>query len=148
MKTRGTVAFDIIGTYFSLDKPLQSLISLGAPAHSLELWFAQSLRDAFALSYAGGYQPLIEVLAAELTRTMKLLGITAERTQLEKAIASFSELDLQPEALPAFQNLIDAGWRIVALTNGSEHSTRQLLERAKAIDYFNSIFSCDATFQN
>ena len=144
MATKGTVAFDIIGTCFSLEKPRQSLISLGAPAHSLELWFAQSLRDAFALSYAGGYQPLIEVLAAELPRTMKLLGITADKTQLEKVIASVSELDLQPGALPAFQSLIDAGWRIVALTNGSEHSTRQLLERAKAIDYFSSIFSCDA----
>ena len=95
MKTRGTVAFDIIGTYFSLDKPLQSLISLGAPAHSLELWFAQSLRDAFALSCAGGYQPLIEVLAAELPRTMKILGIRTDKAQLEKAIASVSELQLQ-----------------------------------------------------
>ncbi len=144
METRGTIAFDIIGTCFSLEKPRQSLIAMGAPSYALELWFAQSLRDAFALSYAGGYKPLIEVLTAELPRTMKLLGIKVDRTQLDNAIASFTELELQPEALPAFQSLIDAGWRLVALTNGSDSSTRQLLERAKAIDYFSSIFSCDA----
>ena len=91
----GTVAFDIIGTCFSLEKPRKRLVELGAPTHTLEMrkvgvlieagfprfspnfsreWFAQTLRDAFALSYAGGYQPLKEVLAAE-PRTLKLLGI-------------------------------------------------------------------------
>ena len=143
METKGTIAFDIIGTCFSLEKPRQSLIAMGAPSYALELWFAQSLRDAFALSYAGGYKPLIEVLTAELPRTMKLFGIKADKTQLDTAIASFTELELQPEALPAFGSLLDSGWRLVALTNGSESSTRQLLERAKAIDYFSSIFSCE-----
>lgn len=38
----------------------------------------------------------------------------------------------------------EAGWQLVALTNGSEDSTRRLLERANAIQYFASIFSCDA----
>lgn len=144
METRGTIAFDIIGTCFSLEKPRQSLLALGAPSYALELWFAQTLRDAFALAYAGGYKPLKDVLAAELPRTMQMLGITADRTQLESAIASFTELELQPEALPAFGSLIDTGWNLVALTNGSADSTRQLLERAKANDYFKKIFSCDA----
>ncbi len=144
METRGTIAFDIIGTCFSLEKPRQSLIEMGAPGYALELWFAQALRDAIALSYAGGYKPLIKVLTAELPRTMKLLGVKADKTQLESAIASFTELQLQPEAIQAFQVLNNAGWRLVALTNGSEDSTRQLLKRAEAIDYFSSIFSCDA----
>ncbi len=144
MEKRGTIAFDMLGTCFSLEKLRQSLIVIGAPAYSLELWFAQALRDVIAFSYAGSYKPLIEVLNAELPRTMKLLGIAANQTQLSSAIASFSELPLQPGALQAFQSLVDAGWQLVALTNGSEDSTRQLLERAKANNYFNGIFSCDA----
>ena len=144
MANKGKIAFDIIGTCFGLEKPRQSLMAMGAPAYVLELWFAGALRDAFALSYAGGYTPLIEVLAAELPRTMKLLGITPDKTQLEKVIASFSELALQPEALEAFQLLDKAGWQIVALTNGSEESTRKLLENADVINYFSGIYSCDA----
>jgi 2-haloacid dehalogenase len=70
VKTRGTVSFDIIGTCFSLDLPRTRLVELGAPAHALQLWFAQTLRDAFALSHAGGYRPLKEVLEAELPRTL------------------------------------------------------------------------------
>jgi 2-haloacid dehalogenase len=50
---------------------------------------------------------------------------------------------LQPGALEAFQILNEAGWQLVALTNGSEDSTRKLLEHANAIHYFTSIFSCD-----
>ncbi|MBD1925410.1 hypothetical protein H6F74_03785 [Trichocoleus sp. FACHB-90] len=78
MNTKGTVVFDIIGTCFSLDKPRQRLVELGAPPHALQLWFAQTLRDAFALSHAGSYRPLKEVLEAELPQTLKVLGIEAD----------------------------------------------------------------------
>ncbi len=59
MKTTDIVAFDIIGTCFSLEKPRQRLAKLNAPAYAIELWFGQTLRDAFALSHAGSYRPLI-----------------------------------------------------------------------------------------
>lgn len=141
---KNTVVFDIIGTCFSLSKPRAKLVEFGAPTYALDLWFAQTLRDAFALSHAGGYKPLKQVLEAELPRTMQMLNVNLATTHLASIIESFAELDLQPEALEAFKILNDAGWRLVALTNGSENSTRQLLERANAIDYFDSIFSCDA----
>ena len=69
MPADGTVVFDIIGTCFSLDSPRRRLAELGAPEHALELWFAQTLRDAIALSHAGRYRPLRDVLRAELPRT-------------------------------------------------------------------------------
>ncbi len=144
MVVRGTVAFDIIGTCFSLEKPHQKLVELGAPAHTLQLWFAQTLRDAFALSYAGGYQPLKEVLEAELPRTLKMLGVKVEPEQLSHVVASFAELEPQPEALEAFRILSEADWKLIALTNGSENSTRNLLECAGALQHFASILSCDA----
>jgi 2-haloacid dehalogenase len=144
MNTKGTVVFDIIGTCFSLDKPRQRLVELGAPPHALQFWFAQTLRDAFALSYAGSYRPLKEVLEAELPRTLKVLGIEADAEKRSAVVNAFSELEPQPEALEAFRILTTAGWKLVALTNGSEDSTHKLLERANALEYFASIFSCDA----
>jgi 2-haloacid dehalogenase len=108
---------------------------------------------AFALSHAGSYRPLKEVLEAELPRTLKVLGIEADaqmrRTRSRPAslthiVNAFSELEPQPEALEAFRLLTTAGWKLVALTNGSEDSTHKLLERVNALEYFGSIFSCDA----
>lgn len=144
MKTRGTVAFDIIGTCFSLDLPRTRLVELGAPAHALQLWFAQTLRDAFALSLAGGYRPLLEVLEAELPRTLKMLGVEASSVELSHVVASFTELEPQPGALESFRFLAEAGWKLVALTNGSEDSTRKLLEDSGARQHFTDILSCDS----
>ncbi|PZD70990.1 hypothetical protein C1752_08620 [Acaryochloris thomasi RCC1774] len=48
MAASNTIAFDIIGTCFSLDRPQERLLALGAPKYALQLWFAQALRDAFA----------------------------------------------------------------------------------------------------
>ena len=143
MKTIGTVVFDIIGTCFSLDSPRTKLVELGAPAYALQLWFAQTLRDAFALSYAGGYRPLKEVLEAELPRTLKMLGVSASSTELSRVVNSFGELEPQPDALECFRFLTEAGWKVVALSNGSEDSTRKLLDHAGALQYFSNILSCD-----
>lgn len=140
---KGTVVFDIIGTCFSLDKPRTLLVELGAPAYGLQLWFAQTLRDAFALSHAGGYQPLKEVLEAELPRTLKMMNVLASSAELSHVMSSFTELEPQPDAIEAFRILVDAGWKLVALTNGSEESTRKLLERACVLEHFSNILSCD-----
>ena len=144
MSDRGIVVFDIIGTCFSLEKPRQRLIELGAPNYALELWFSQALRDAFAFSHAGKYQPLKQILEAELPRTLKLLEIDFNTEQLSKIMATFSKLELQPSATEAFETLTQEGWKIVALTNGSEESTRNLLQSAGVQQYFTEVYSCDA----
>jgi 2-haloacid dehalogenase len=144
MSDKGIVVFDIIGTCFSLEKPRMQLIELGAPSYALELWFATSLRDAFAFSHAGQYQPLKEILQAELPRTLQLLDIDLNEAQQKQVIATMSELELQPTAKEALQIITKAGYKIVALTNGSEKSTLNLLERAGVKQYFAEVYSCDA----
>lgn len=141
--TPGTIAFDIIGTCFSLDKPKQRLLALGAPTYAFQLWFAQTLRDAFALSHAGGYQPLKQMLEAELPRTLTLLGVEATPEQRFYVVSALSELELEIGALEAFERLAKADWRIVALTNGSAESTHKLLEQAGVLQHFAEVRSCD-----
>ena len=139
-----TVVFDIIGTSFSLEQPRQQLLELGAPNYALELWFSQALRDAFAFSHAGNYQPLKKILQAELPRTLKLLKIEPNSQQCDRIMATFSNLELQPGAKEAFEILTQAGWKIIALTNGSESATRTLLANAGVEKYFAEVYSCDA----
>lgn len=142
--SEGIVVFDIIGTCFSLGKLRQQLIQLGAPDYALELWFSQSLRDAFAFSHAGGYQPLKEILQAQLPRTLKTFKIEPNSAQLSRIIDTFSQLELQPGAKEAFEVLTATGWQIIALTNGSEAATCQLLKSAGVEPYFSKVYSCDA----
>ena len=144
MSEQKMVVFDIIGTCFSLDKLQQQLTELGAPASTVKLWFAQSLRDAFALSHAGGYQPLKEILQAELPRTLKLLEVELNPDERSQVMEKLSQLELNQSASAAFKLLTQAGYQIVALTNGSQSATDKLLERAGVQKYFSEVYSCDA----
>lgn len=84
------------------------------------------------------------MLEAQLPRSLKVLGVEASSVELSHVVSSFAELELQPGALESFRLLSKAGWQLVALTNGSEDSTRLLLEQVSALQHFTNIFSCDA----
>ncbi len=60
------VAFDIIGTTFSLERLREELRRHGVPGHTLEIWYASMLRDAFALAVTGRFRPFREVGIAAL----------------------------------------------------------------------------------
>jgi 2-haloacid dehalogenase len=140
----GTVVFDIIGTCFSLDKVEHRLRQAGAPAGATQLWFARALRDAFALSLAGGYQPFKAVLEAELSRSWASRGIDAKPDTVAGVFSAMGELDPQPGLADTVATLREAGWKILALTNGSAESTDKLLTRAGVRDAFARLLSCDS----
>ncbi len=116
------VAFDIIETVFSLENLRRRLEAAGLPGQALEAWFAQMLRDAFALE--------VEVAAAALANVLARSGISPESAKIDRVLEGFSELSPHPDAGTAFQRLHDAQIRIVALTNGSPRITEALLQRA------------------
>ena len=139
-----TVAFDVIGTLFTLDRPRSELAKLGAPEFAVNLWFAQTLRDSYGWSLAGGYRPLKEFLQAALQRMLLQLGIRADESQRGAVLGSLGELDAAPGASEAVEDLSEKGWRVITLTNGSEEFTRGLLERAGIGHRFVATLSCDA----
>ena len=138
------VVFDIIGTCFSLEKLRQTLIEFGAPNCALELWFARSLRDAFAFSHAGGYKPLKEILQAELPLTLQTFDLTFDSNERAQIMSGLKELELQHSAREAFEALANEGWEIMALTNGSQDFTYDLLDKEGVKSYFTGVYSCDA----
>ncbi len=144
MAERPTVAFDMIGTTFSLESLRPRLASVGLAETTLETLFAQSLRDYFALSHAGGYAPLKDVLTGSVRRLLEVHDLEASDDTVGKVVAGLGEMDLVPGAENAYRALVDAGHSIVSLTNGSEEFTRGLLERSGLDRYVSSVISCDA----
>lgn len=139
-----TVAFDIIGTCFSLERPRQALAAIGAPPGLFDTWFAQSQRDYFALSHAGGYAPLREVMRAQLPRTLAAAGVPHSPHDISNVVAAFSQLDPRPELAAALQHLRDRGWTTIALTNGGVEATQALLEGGGVAGLYDQVFSCDS----
>jgi 2-haloacid dehalogenase len=138
---QGTIVFDVIGTLFSTRVAARAFEELGMPAHAFDTSFAEALRDAFALSLAGGYAPLADVLEASLRRSLERQGLAG--SDPAPVLAAMKQLDPFAGASEAVRMLSDAGLRLVTLTNGAAGSTRALLERAGVADRFHALLSCD-----
>lgn len=126
------VAFDVVGTLFSLDPLRPSLTALGLPDAALETWFARFLRDAFALDTIGVYRPFAEVATAALEAMLPQRTTTAENrgAAIARVLASFATLPAFPDVAGAFATVRDAGVPLLLVTNGSEATTRKMVTNA------------------
>jgi 2-haloacid dehalogenase len=137
------VAFDVIETLFSLESLRPRLGAIGLPAPTLEAWFAQLLRDAFALDCVGKYLPFRDIAAATLERLLHKASIEYDDKQLSGVIDGFTQLEAHPDVASAMATLRNGGIRIVTLSNGSARATEMLLERAELRKYVERSVSID-----
>src|SRR6266852_3505903 len=128
------IAFDVIETVFSLETLRGRFEVVGLPGTALETWFAQTLRDAFALDATGAFVSFRDVATANLA-SMLLTGDEAD-SRIESVLAGFAELEPHPDAEEAFRMFRDSGCRVITLTNGAAEVTRRLLDRAGLITGF------------
>jgi 2-haloacid dehalogenase len=120
------VAFDALGTLFSLERPRQALVRLGAPPGALETWLGRALHGAATLTLVGDYAPFEEVAAAALRTTLAQLGLDGRR---QEPLAALQELEPREDARPALEHVRASGLATAVLTNGSAEATAALVER-------------------
>ncbi|MGY2047940.1 haloacid dehalogenase type II [Methylobacterium sp. JK268] len=144
MTTRPTViAFDIIETVVSLETMRPRLTALGLPPASLEAWFAASLRDAFAIAVTDRFAPFRLVLRGTLASMLSARRLPVVMAELDAALDGMAELEPHPDAGAALARLADAGYRIVALSNGAAAVTERLLRRGGLVDHVEMVLSVD-----
>ena len=124
------VAFDVVGTLFSLEPLSVRLKGAGFPDTALAEWFSRFLHTAVALDIADVYAPFREVAVGTLEVMATERELASPKSVAEKIVQATSELPAHPDARPAFQGLREAGIRIIALTNGSAQTTQHLLKQA------------------
>jgi 2-haloacid dehalogenase len=137
------VAFDVVGTLFSLEPLGASMKQAGLPEGSLGEWFSRFLRDAMALDAAGVYVPFREVASATLEVIFAEKGVTSSTATVDSVLQAASELPAHPDVHPAFTQLSAAGIRVVTLTNGGAEATERLLKRAGVDAFVERVISVD-----
>lgn len=137
------VAFDMFQTLFSLEPVRAALAGIRLPPSALELWFARTLRDGFALAATGNYHPFQMVAVATLRALVVEAGVEASPQSLADVLAGMQSLPAQPQAREAMYLLEHAGIRIFALTNGSESGARSLLSQAGLAEFMEGVVSID-----
>jgi xanthine/CO dehydrogenase XdhC/CoxF family maturation factor len=84
------VLFDVNGTLSDLESLRELLVSVGAPGHTLDIWFTSVLRDGFALTLTGAAVPFPTV-AASILRTMLAPVLTRQQPGLCWSAASYTD---------------------------------------------------------
>lgn len=122
------IVFDVIETLFSLQPTRAAMTTVGYPPQALDVWFARLLRDAFAITAAGGYASFEAVAEGALST------IVAQDDDRDEHIAQILEslrhLPAHDDAEPALSACARADVPVIALTNGTADATTHLLERS------------------
>lgn len=137
------VAFDVVGTLFSLEPLASRLKDAGFPETALAEWFSRFLHASVALDVVDVFVPFREVATATLEVMAAERGLASSRATAEKIIQTISELPAHPDVRPAFEELRAAGIRTIALTNGSAQTTQHLLKQAALDGHLERIVSIE-----
>ena len=139
------VIFDVNETLSDLEPLRARFEQVGAPGQLLEMWFASTLRDGFALATAGAYADFRSVAAAvlrgQLAQVEALRGSTEDA--VEYVLDGFAELDVHPDVAEGMRRLAQADVRMVTLSNGAAEIAVRLLERASLADLVERCLSVD-----
>lgn len=138
------VAFDIIGTVFSMAPMRTALTGLGLPALALDFLYTAALRDTFALGVTGAFAPFRSVMAGCLDELLAMQGVTASVEQKKAVLGLMKTLPPHDDARAAFEVLAGAGLRIVALSNGAAETTQGLLDAAGLAGLVERVLSVEA----
>lgn len=137
------VAFDIIGTVFSMEPMRPALVAMGLPPLALDFLYTAGLRDMFALAATGTFAPFQSVLSGCLDEVLAMHGLSASPEDKTALLGMMKALPPHEDAKAAFEVLADAGIRVFALSNGAAATTRGLLAAAGMEGLVERVFSIE-----
>lgn len=129
------VVFDVNGTLSDMSPMGARWESVGASGHVAQQWFAEVLRDGFALAAAGAAAPFSAIAAATADRLLRATDATdgtsgSVLAAVAHIMAGFDELTVHPDVPDGLRALRAAGVRLITLSNGGAEVAHGLLERA------------------
>jgi 2-haloacid dehalogenase len=138
------LVFDVNETLSDTKLLADRFAEVGAPDHLAITWFAQILRDGFALTSTGDKTAFAAIAEALLESTLGLVELNRPLDEAKKALlGSFARLPLHPDVAPGLTDLAAAEFRSVTLTNGAATVAGSLLEAAGLVGIFERLLSVD-----
>ncbi|UNX56623.1 haloacid dehalogenase type II (plasmid) [Georgenia sp. TF02-10] len=138
------LVFDVNQTLSDMAPVAALFEDVGAPAHQAQRWFAELLRDGFALTAAGSSASFAEI-GAEILRTT--LDEPSLDRGLEEAVrhimAGFGQLPVHADVPDGVRDLTELGVRLVTMSNGATSVAAGLLERAGILGRFERLLSAE-----
>jgi 2-haloacid dehalogenase len=113
------LVLDVNETLTDMEPLRDGFEAAGLPRHSLDAWFAATLRDGFALTAVDDYAAFGELAADLLRDQFVAAGIEPVEETITNVFSGFTRLPLHADVAPGLRQIHEAGVRIVTLTNGA-----------------------------
>ncbi|MFN2476986.1 MAG: haloacid dehalogenase type II [Chthoniobacterales bacterium] len=137
------VALDVIGTLFRIQPLDGKLQKIGLAPSSLEIWLPRVLRDAFGLESAGAFESFPTIASGTLAGLMSERGLEPDDSAIAQVIESIAELPAFPDVEPGLRAIRSAELRVAVLTNGTQSTTKKMLQHAGLGDLIDEVISVD-----
>lgn len=138
------VLFDVNGTLSDMSAMAGCFAEVGAPGTLAQLWFAQVLRDGFALAAAGSAAPFREIGGALLRPMLAGADLNWPVDEaVDVVLDGMAGLPLHSDVTTGVRALAADGYRLVALTNGAATVPERLFTSAGIRDAFEAVLSVD-----
>lgn len=126
------VLLDVNETLFSLSAVEERFDRVGLGREHLPLWFAEVLRDGFALAAADAFATFPDLGRHHLEELARSQGIADAGAVADEVLAGFGEVLPHEDTLSGLTALREAGVVVATFTNGTVAVTRDFLEEIGA----------------
>ncbi len=136
--------FDVNETLSDMAPMSELWEAAGVPTHLAKLWFAEVLRDGFALAatqQSGSFANLAREVAHRL---LQAAGATDVDASTDRIMEGFLSLDVHPDVVEGIHALSALGIRLVTFSNGAASVADSLLTRAGLRAHFELLLSVEA----
>jgi 2-haloacid dehalogenase len=140
----GILVFDVNETLLDLSVLRPGFTALLGDPGAMGEWFVRMLHGSLLANHLGAYRPFGEIGAEALVTMARRRGIEVSRADADAVVEGMRRLPAHPEVPAALDRLREAGFRAVALTNGSADVASDQMANAGIADRFERIMSVDS----
>ena len=137
------IAFYVNETLLSLARikaRLESLFGVDSPVGE---WFARMLHGSLVANHIDNYRPFGEIGVEALLTVAIKRGISLTGEDAVDVVNEMTSLPPHPEVYNGLERLFDAGFVMIALTNGSTKTANSQIENAGLHPFLRTVVSVD-----
>lgn len=137
------IAFDVNETLLSFDPVRDKLEAIFGADPPVGEWFARLLHGSLIANTLDQYRPFSDIGAEALINLAARRGLLLRAEDAIDAIAPMSELPPHPDVHDGLERLANAGFKMVALTNGTSDVAGAQIKNAGLDQFLERVISVD-----
>ncbi|WP_324674305.1 haloacid dehalogenase type II [Hymenobacter sp. GOD-10R] len=139
------IFLDVNGTLLDMSKVKKAVIKAFGNKQAFDQWFLLLLQHSLVDTVTTNYHPFNIIGEAALDMTAAMLEEKPLKlSKKQEIIALMQQLDAYPDVPAGLEHLLQAGYRLIALTNSPKSVLDQQLQHAGIIGYFEQGLSIDS----